>query len=101
MAALADSETQALFHGNGGDQLNMHIDVVAGHAHLGALGQGDDAGNVGGAEVELRTIAIEERSMAATLVLGKDVNLTLKYLCLLYTSPSPRDRSLSRMPSSA
>ena len=25
----------------------------------------------------------------------------LLYLCLLYTSPSPRDRSLSRMPSSA
>ena len=24
-----------------------------------------------------------------------------KVLCLLYTSPSPRDRSLSRMPSSA
>ena len=24
-----------------------------------------------------------------------------KYACLLYTSPSPRDRSLSRMPSSA
>ena len=26
---------------------------------------------------------------------------TLNELCLLYTSPSPRDRSLSRMPSSA
>ena len=26
---------------------------------------------------------------------------TLKEICLLYTSPSPRDRSLSRMPSSA
>ena len=25
----------------------------------------------------------------------------LGYVCLLYTSPSPRDRSLSRMPSSA
>ena len=25
----------------------------------------------------------------------------LFYICLLYTSPSPRDRSLSRMPSSA
>ena len=25
----------------------------------------------------------------------------LSYYCLLYTSPSPRDRSLSRMPSSA
>ena len=27
--------------------------------------------------------------------------LTNKYACLLYTSPSPRDRPLSRMPSSA
>ena len=29
---------------------------------------------------------------------GGDV---LSYVCLLYTSPSPRDRSVSRMPSSA
>ena len=28
-------------------------------------------------------------------------NVTWEYICLLYTSPSPRDRSLSRMPSSA
>ena len=27
--------------------------------------------------------------------------LAMPYICLLYTSPSPRDRSLSRMPSSA
>ena len=27
--------------------------------------------------------------------------LDLDYICLLYTSPSPRDRSVSRMPSSA
>ena len=27
--------------------------------------------------------------------------LIARYPCLLYTSPSPRDRSLSRMPSSA
>ena len=26
---------------------------------------------------------------------------TVTYICLLYTSPSPRDRPLSRMPSSA
>ena len=25
----------------------------------------------------------------------------IKYICLLYTSPSPRDRTTSRMPSSA
>ena len=78
MTALADSETQALFHGNGGDQLNMHIDVVAGHAHLGALGQGDDAGNVGGAEVELRTIVVEERGMTAALFLLQDVNVAVE-----------------------
>ena len=29
------------------------------------------------------------------------VNPDLYYICLLYTSPSPRDRSLTRMPSSA
>ena len=29
------------------------------------------------------------------------VELNIANICLLYTSPSPRDRSLSRMPSSA
>ena len=29
------------------------------------------------------------------------MNLGASFICLLYTSPSPRDRSLSRMPSSA
>ena len=31
---------------------------------------------------------------------GTDIEITL-YACLLYTSPSPRDRTRSRMPSSA
>ena len=31
----------------------------------------------------------------------KDLTLTGAYYCLLYTSPSPRDRTRSRMPSSA
>ena len=30
-----------------------------------------------------------------------DVNVTKVNICLLYTSPSPRDRQKSRMPSSA
>ena len=30
-----------------------------------------------------------------------DVMLVMGYTCLLYTSPSPRDRTRSRMPSSA
>ena len=32
---------------------------------------------------------------------GLDKPLGAQYLCLLYTSPSPRDLSTSRMPSSA
>ena len=40
------------------------------------------------------------------VIIGKAVKLTKtdaddKLFCLLYTSPSPRDRPLSRMPSSA
>ena len=34
-------------------------------------------------------------------ILGVGTNRMNIYTCLLYTSPSPRDRSLSRMPSSA
>jgi len=32
---------------------------------------------------------------------NEDIRQYLLYLCLLYTSPSPRDATLSRMPSSA
>ena len=78
MAAFADCETHAFFHGNRGDQLNVHINVVAGHAHLSAFGQGDDAGNVGGTEVELRTIVVEERGMTAALFLLQDVNVAIE-----------------------
>src|SRR6185312_12025077 len=49
-ATLADGEAEALLHGDGLDQLNRHVGGVAGHDHLGALGQGDDAGDVGGTE---------------------------------------------------
>ena len=32
---------------------------------------------------------------------GPNATVTVHYVCLLYTSPSPRDRTRSRMPSSA
>ena len=32
---------------------------------------------------------------------GSDRNFVISIICLLYTSPSPRDATLSRMPSSA
>ena len=34
-------------------------------------------------------------------VVGESIEDTFPQLCLLYTSPSPRDRTRSRMPSSA
>ena len=35
------------------------------------------------------------------ILIGIDITLAGLYCCLLYTSPSPRDRTRSRMPSSA
>lgn len=43
-----------------------------------ALGQRDDAGDVSGTEIELRTIIVEERSMTAALVLAQNVDLALE-----------------------
>jgi hypothetical protein len=69
-----------LFHGDRHDELDVDGDVVAGHDHLHALRQVDDAGHVRGAEVELGTVTVEERRVAATLVLGEDVDLGLGLL---------------------
>src|SRR5690606_38236145 len=55
-----------------------HLDVVAGHHHLDAFGQLDGAGDVGGADVELRAVVGEERRVAAALLLLEDVDLTLE-----------------------
>src|SRR3954447_5416169 len=74
-ATLADGEALADLEGNRGDQLDGHLDVVAGHDHLGSLGQPDRARDVGRAEVELRPVAVVEGGMAAALLLGQDVDL--------------------------
>ena len=49
--------------------------MVTRHSHLGALGELDRTGNVGGTEVELRTITIEERGVTTALLLGQNVDL--------------------------
>src|SRR3954449_7957642 len=77
-AALADGEALADLERDRGDQLDAHLDVVAGHDHLRPAGQGDRAGDVGGAQVELRPVAVVERGMAAALLLGQDVHLGLE-----------------------
>ncbi|VGO76683.1 hypothetical protein SB00001_00337 [Klebsiella variicola] len=56
------------------DQGNNHFDVVARHNHLYAFRQFDGASHVSSTEVELRTVAFEERSMTAAFVFGQDVH---------------------------
>src|SRR6185503_11642445 len=74
-AALADGEAQAFFHGDRGDQLDGDADVVAGHHHLLVLRQLHRPGDVGGAEVKLRPVVVEERRVPATLFLAQHVDL--------------------------
>src|SRR3954468_17624338 len=77
-ATLADGETEAGVHGDRLNQLDLHLDVVTRHHHLDALGQVCHARDVGGAEVELRPVAREERRVTATLLLLQDVDLGLE-----------------------
>src|SRR5512139_487202 len=74
-AAFADGETQTFIHGDRGNQGNLDADVVARHDHLGAGRQFNAAGDVGGTEVELRTVAVEERGVTTTFVLAQHVDL--------------------------
>ena len=56
-AALTDSKTKSLLDSDRRDELNGHIDVVAGAAHLNTVGKLNNTGNVGGSEIELRSVA--------------------------------------------
>ena len=52
---------------------------------------------------EAGLISSSDKSKLDGIAAGAEVNVAtdLSYTCLLYTSPSPRDATLSRMPSSA
>ena len=72
--------------GLSGHQFHVDLDVVAGHAHfrlvaVGADQFGDRAGDVRGAEIELRPIAGEERRVPAAFFLGQDVDVGLEIAC--------------------
>ena len=72
---------------------NVSFDVARGEI----LGIAGVAGN--GQDELVRALSGELRGAADTLRLFNTASGT--YTCLLYTSPSPRDRTRSRMPSSA
>ena len=55
----------------------------------------------GWVDVDLTENGKSEAKKAGELIKQEKIEVNLYYSCLLYTSPSPRDRSVSRMPSSA
>ena len=61
------------------DQLDLEGDRVARHDHLYLFRQGDLAGDVGRADVELRLVAGEERRVAATFFLLQDVDFSFEF----------------------
>jgi len=75
---FTDSEGKTLLHSDRMDQFDGHLYVITRHAHLNTSGQFANASNVGGSEVELRTIVVEERSMTSTFILGQNVYLSGK-----------------------
>ncbi|CAI8784004.1 Anti restriction protein [Pseudomonas brassicacearum] len=72
--AFTDSETQTVFHRDGLDQGNSHLNVVTWHYHFNAFWQLAVTSHVSCTEVELWTVALEERSMTAALFLAQNVN---------------------------
>src|SRR5690625_7952047 len=74
-ATVADREAQTFAHGDGGDEFNVELSIITRHNHLDAFWQLDHAGHVCGTEVELRTVAFEERRVTSTLFFAQDVNL--------------------------
>src|SRR5215469_5570617 len=77
-ATLTDGEPELLLHGDGGDQLHLDRDVVPRHHHLHVVRELHRPGHVGGAEVELRPVALEERGVTPALFLGQHVDLGLE-----------------------
>ena len=65
------------------DVTSTYLTQVLNHAGISATIESFTQGNVGTGQV------------------GQNVRFEMTYACLLYTSPSPRDATLSRMPSSA
>ena len=52
-------------------------------------------------DIELEIAGTSVYEIEGTGTKWSPIKGTVKYNCLLYTSPSPRDATLSRMPSSA
>ena len=73
-STFSDGELGAFFNGDRVDQFNVQGNVIARHNHFRSGRERDDARNIGRAEVELRTVVAQERSVTATFFFGEDVD---------------------------
>ena len=74
-AAFTNSEASSIFKSDWSDQFNSYCDVVTRHNHFSTFWQVDDTSYVSCTEVELWTVACEERLMTATLFFSQNVDL--------------------------
>src|SRR6056297_3522582 len=77
-ATFTNREAQTIFHGDRSNQGNTHLDVVTRHNHFHTFRQLARTGYVGGTEVELRTVALEERGMTTTFFFAQYVHFALE-----------------------
>src|SRR5690606_7698353 len=77
-ATFANREAQTVFHGDRSDQGDNQFHVVARHNHFHAFGQLAGTGYVSSTEVELRTVAFEERSVTTAFILAQHVHFSFE-----------------------
>ena len=82
-AAFANGEAQTLIHGDRRNQFHNQLHVVARHHHFGPFRHLGHSRHVRGAEVELRPVALEERSVTSAFFFRKYVNFALELLVSL------------------
>ena len=83
-----------------------HFESNIFYTRLGGNGRADDALAEGSVNKWIsdaaEALSIAERIGEKTIIIGCSTGATIAWwICLLYTSPSPRDKRQSRMPSSA
>ena len=72
-ATFTDGELGTLFHSDWVDEFDGEGNVVTRHDHVGSSWKGDGAGDIGGAEEELWTIAVEEVGVTAAFFFLQDI----------------------------
>src|SRR6476469_298133 len=75
-AAFSDGEPKSFVHRDRCNQLDRHLNVVARHHHLHTFRKLYASRHVRSPEVELRSVALEERSVSSTLFLRQHVDLS-------------------------